>query len=119
MNKLTRLLAGLTIALLALTPLASAQTASLTILHTNDTHGHLLPFSYPTIVPRGSELEGLAVRQNIGGIANFTAIPAGASPEQVIASLQADSTLERATDKARLLIAKGAIEFVEPGKDSA
>ncbi len=47
----------------------SAQQVSLTILHTNDTHGHLLPFSYPTNVPPGSELSGMTVRRNIGGIA--------------------------------------------------
>ena len=47
----------------------SAQQVSLTILHTNDTHGHLLPFSYPSVVPSGSELEGLKVRTDIGGIA--------------------------------------------------
>jgi 5'-nucleotidase/UDP-sugar diphosphatase len=49
-------------------PLA-AQSVSLTILHTNDTHGHLRPFSYPNVVPPGSELEGLKVRTDIGGIA--------------------------------------------------
>jgi 5'-nucleotidase/UDP-sugar diphosphatase len=49
-------------------PLA-AQSVSLTILHTNDTHGHLRPFSYPSVVPAGSELEGLKVRTDIGGIA--------------------------------------------------
>ncbi len=46
-----------------------ATQARLTILHTNDTHGHLLPFSYPTIVPAGSDLEDLQVRRDIGGIA--------------------------------------------------
>ncbi len=45
------------------------QQVSLTILHTNDTHGHLKPFSYPSVVPPGSELEDLKVRKNIGGIA--------------------------------------------------
>jgi 5'-nucleotidase / UDP-sugar diphosphatase len=48
---------------------AQATTSGLTILHTNDTHGHLLPFSYPTIVPAGSDLEQLKVRSDIGGIA--------------------------------------------------
>lgn len=48
---------------------AQPESARLTILHTNDTHGHLLPFSYPTIVPAGSELEQLPERQDIGGIA--------------------------------------------------
>jgi len=48
---------------------AQATTAQLTILHTNDTHGHLLPFSYPSLVPAGSDLEQLKVRADIGGIA--------------------------------------------------
>jgi len=43
--------------------------ASLTILHTNDTHGHLMPFSYPAVVAAESSLEGLRERSNIGGIA--------------------------------------------------
>jgi 5'-nucleotidase/UDP-sugar diphosphatase len=47
----------------------SAQQVPLTILHTNDTHGHLLPFSYPSVVPPGSELAALKVRRDIGGIA--------------------------------------------------
>ncbi len=68
-NKLTRLLAGLGIALLSLSPMAAAQTASLTILHTNDTHGHLLPFSYPDSAASGRELQGLRTYKDIGGIA--------------------------------------------------
>jgi 5'-nucleotidase/UDP-sugar diphosphatase len=46
-----------------------AQQVSLTILHTNDTHGHLLPFSYPATAPPGSELADLKERKDIGGIA--------------------------------------------------
>ncbi len=46
-----------------------AATVPLTILHTNDTHGHLLPFSYPTLLPAGSDLAMLKERTNIGGIA--------------------------------------------------
>jgi len=48
---------------------AEAQQAALTILHTNDTHGHLLPFSYPDSAAGSSELQGLGVHRNIGGIA--------------------------------------------------
>ncbi len=47
----------------------SPSTVPLTILHTNDTHGHLLPFSYPTLLPAGSDLSALRERTNIGGIA--------------------------------------------------
>jgi len=46
-----------------------AQQVSLTVLHTNDTHSHLLPFSYPSIAQAGSTVAALRVRQNIGGIA--------------------------------------------------
>jgi 2',3'-cyclic-nucleotide 2'-phosphodiesterase (5'-nucleotidase family) len=49
--------------------LFAAQTATLTILHTNDTHGHLLPFSYPNILPDGSQEAQMPVRTDIGGIA--------------------------------------------------
>ena len=42
---------------------------SLTILHTNDTHSHLLPFSYPSIVDPCSPFADLRERNDIGGIA--------------------------------------------------
>ena len=48
---------------------ALAQTAALTILHTNDTHGHLLPFSYPSLSEPCSPGAALAERKAIGGIA--------------------------------------------------
>jgi 5'-nucleotidase / UDP-sugar diphosphatase len=54
---------------LLLPALLLAQQVSLTILHTNDTHSHLLPFSYPSIAPPGSDIAALKVRANIGGIA--------------------------------------------------
>jgi 5'-nucleotidase len=54
-------------------PVARGQTPSpqvvpLTILHTNDTHSHLLPFSYPTV---GADPDTLGIRErtDIGGIA--------------------------------------------------
>jgi 5'-nucleotidase len=59
----------LAVALLALAPVATAQTVSLTILHTNDTHGHLLPFGYPDSAAAGRELQGLRSYKDIGGIA--------------------------------------------------
>jgi 5'-nucleotidase len=43
--------------------------ASLTILHTNDTHSHLLPFSYPSTINFCSPSAGLHERTEIGGIA--------------------------------------------------
>ncbi len=69
MRTLKPILAALAIALLALAPVAAAQTATLTILHTNDTHGHLLPFSYPDAAAAGRELQGMRVYRDIGGIA--------------------------------------------------
>ncbi len=47
---------------------------SLTILHTNDTHGHLLPFSYPSLTDFSSSLSGLQERKDIGGIARRAAL---------------------------------------------
>lgn len=41
----------------------------LTILHTNDTHGHLLPFSYPEGVAPDSPVAQMPYRTNIGGVA--------------------------------------------------
>jgi 5'-nucleotidase / UDP-sugar diphosphatase len=57
------------LAVVLLPVMGAAQQVSLTILHTNDTHGHLLPFSYPSEAPAGSDLAGLKSRKNIGGIA--------------------------------------------------
>jgi 5'-nucleotidase/UDP-sugar diphosphatase len=74
-KRLSLLIVVAALGLLALAPVP-ADVVSLTILHTNDTHGHLLPFSYPTIVPQGSELEGLKQRRDIGGIARRAALAA-------------------------------------------
>lgn len=41
----------------------------LIFLHTSDTHGHLRPFSYPTVFDAASPLGQLPQRRNIGGIA--------------------------------------------------
>jgi 5'-nucleotidase / UDP-sugar diphosphatase len=57
-----------------ITAFLPAQQISLTILHTNDTHGHLLPFSYPSIAIPGSDMAALKVRANIGGIARKTTL---------------------------------------------
>jgi len=59
--------------LILLPALGAAQQVSLTIFHTNDTHGHLLPFSYPA-TDEGSELAGLKERRDIGGIARRAAL---------------------------------------------
>ncbi|MGC8669375.1 MAG: bifunctional metallophosphatase/5'-nucleotidase [Chthonomonadales bacterium] len=72
--------AGVLFAIVSLIP-ASALEASLrptppplksvklTLLYTNDTHGHLLPYSYPERFDAKSPLAKLKVRRNIGGIA--------------------------------------------------
>ncbi|MCJ7663348.1 MAG: bifunctional metallophosphatase/5'-nucleotidase [Desulfobacterales bacterium] len=51
-----------------------SQAASLTILHTNDTHSHLLPFSYPAATDPCSPLADLQGRRDIGGIARRAAL---------------------------------------------
>ncbi len=48
---------------------AQAQTAELTILHTNDTHGRLLPFRYPAMARSAPGLETLPTGVELGGIA--------------------------------------------------
>ncbi|HET6454923.1 MAG TPA: bifunctional UDP-sugar hydrolase/5'-nucleotidase [Armatimonadota bacterium] len=55
---------------------AEQRYARLTILHTNDTHSHLLPFSYPTtfIPERGAKPLNLPAYQNVGGIARRATI---------------------------------------------
>jgi 2',3'-cyclic-nucleotide 2'-phosphodiesterase (5'-nucleotidase family) len=55
--------------ILLLPAFAGAQQASLTILHTNDTHSHLLPFSYPATNTSSAGMEGMKYRRDIGGIA--------------------------------------------------
>jgi 5'-nucleotidase / UDP-sugar diphosphatase len=64
-----RLLTALVASCLLSVSLAGAQGVPLTILHTNDTHGHLLPFSYPDSAASGGGLQGLRVYKDIGGIA--------------------------------------------------
>lgn len=46
----------------------SGRWLRLTILHTNDTHGHLLPFSYPEGIAPESPASQLAHKKNIGGV---------------------------------------------------
>jgi 2',3'-cyclic-nucleotide 2'-phosphodiesterase (5'-nucleotidase family) len=62
--------------------LAQPAAARLTILHTNDTHGHLMPFSYPAIAPAGSALEQMTERSNIGGMARRAALAQKIRTEQ-------------------------------------
>ena len=69
MERVVRYFLSLLFAFAFLVSPASAQQVALTILHTNDTHGHLLPFSYPDVFPKGSAIADLKIRANIGGIA--------------------------------------------------
>jgi len=65
-----RLICRLLLTLLLALPLACrAETASLTILHTNDTHSHLLPFSNPIPKRDAGKPEAAKAYVNIGGIA--------------------------------------------------
>ncbi len=54
-------------------PISSGEL-SITVLHTNDTHGHLLPFSYPETFEPSSPLALLPVRRDVGGIARRAAV---------------------------------------------
>ena len=74
LNRLSRAIGWGLLLLLCLSPAATAGPVALTILHTNDTHGHLLPFSYPETAEPGSELAGLKTRRDIGGIARRAAL---------------------------------------------
>jgi 2',3'-cyclic-nucleotide 2'-phosphodiesterase (5'-nucleotidase family) len=69
MKGIIRPVSLLVVALLIFPASILSQSVFLTILHTNDTHGHLMPFSYPESVSAGSELAGLETRRDIGGIA--------------------------------------------------
>jgi 5'-nucleotidase / UDP-sugar diphosphatase len=69
MERAVRCTILLLISMLFISASIPAQQVALTILHTNDTHGHLLPFSYPAVAPAGSAIAELKVRTNIGGIA--------------------------------------------------
>ena len=48
--------------------------AQLTILHTNDTHSHLLPFSYPSVLISEGEKVDVLFHTNVGGIARRATI---------------------------------------------
>ena len=45
------------------------ETKSFTLLHTNDQHGHLLPFSYPSRVSPKDAVGKMPHTKDIGGIA--------------------------------------------------
>ena len=74
MQKSARWFVHLLIALFCLPAFLLSQQVSLTILHTNDTHGHLLPFSYPSASALGSDLAQLITRTDIGGVARRATI---------------------------------------------
>ncbi len=60
-------LLGLTLQITVATD-PSGRWLRLTILHTNDTHGHLLPFSYPEGIAPQSQEAKLPHKRNIGGV---------------------------------------------------
>jgi len=64
-----RLFFALVLAISAPAALAFGQQQTLTILHSNDTHGHLLPFSYPDATPAAQNAEGTPSIKDVGGIA--------------------------------------------------
>jgi 5'-nucleotidase/UDP-sugar diphosphatase len=69
MKKSARWILFFSLTFLCFPALLLPQQVSLTILHTNDTHGHLMPFSYPSAVAPDSDLAQLKTRTDIGGIA--------------------------------------------------
>jgi 5'-nucleotidase len=48
---------------------APGDTRSFVLLHSNDQHGHLLPFSYPDRISKQDDVAQMPLRKNIGGIA--------------------------------------------------
>jgi 5'-nucleotidase / UDP-sugar diphosphatase len=66
----------LAILLTSLACRSSDASQRLTILHSNDVHGHLRPFSYPAIESPGSLAADLPVRRDIGGIARRATLAA-------------------------------------------
>ncbi len=66
---------------------AAAETAALTILHTNDTHGRLLPFRYPTMGRSGQDLETLPTGVELGGIARRATLARRIAAEQAAAGV--------------------------------
>lgn len=59
-----------------LASLSIAASQKLTILHSNDVHGHLRPFSYPAITARESRITDLPAWRDIGGIARRATLAA-------------------------------------------
>lgn len=55
--------------ILTVSAYCSPEYRGITILHTNDTHGHLLPFSFPEPLSPKDESAGMPFKNNIGGIA--------------------------------------------------
>jgi 5'-nucleotidase/UDP-sugar diphosphatase len=45
------------------------ETKQFTILHTNDEHGHILPFSFPDSLAATDDIRDMPCRKNVGGIA--------------------------------------------------
>ena len=63
-------------------PCGAAETVALTILHTNDTHGHLLPFRYPAAARSAPGLDTLPTGVELGGIARRAALAKRIHDEQ-------------------------------------
>jgi 5'-nucleotidase len=85
-------------AALAALLLLSLQVASLaqvseklTLLHTNDTHGHLLPYSYPQLFDATSPLAQLTALRDIGGIARRATLAAAVKREPGRTALLVDA----------------------------
>lgn len=69
--KVSRLLTTIVLVLISCSAYSAqdARYVQLTILHTNDTHAHLMPFNYPTIIEDYDIPVEIPEHRNIGGIA--------------------------------------------------
>ena len=90
MTRRSLLLCG-SLLLIGHTASAQTQDVKLTILHTNDTHGHLLPFSYPDIRDKNSFVSLLRQKRDIGGAARRATLIKRIRAESGHATLVTDS----------------------------
>jgi 5'-nucleotidase / UDP-sugar diphosphatase len=72
---------------------AAPEYRAITILHTNDTHGHLIPFSYPGPEDTGDKNAPASLYKNIGGIARRATLA-----KQIAAQMHGDVILMDAGD---------------------
>ena len=70
---------------------SAARDIHLTLLHTNDTHGHLLPYSYPETYDADAPIALLKTRRDIGGAARRATLVSRVRQEKGHATLLMDA----------------------------